>query len=90
VEKPSKRSWGTAAAVTASVQGGADIVRVHDVAEMRAVALMADAIYRGTAEDVSQDRLRAPREPKLSSSDTSLADSLQVASMTAGDGHDKK
>jgi len=46
VEKASERTWGTAATVTAAVQGGADIVRVHDVKEMAAVAKMADAMYR--------------------------------------------
>ncbi|EED18517.1 folic acid synthesis protein [Talaromyces stipitatus ATCC 10500] len=46
VEKASERVWGTAAAVTASVQQGADIVRVHDVKEMGQVVKMADAIYR--------------------------------------------
>lgn len=40
------RVWGTAAAVTAAVQGGADIVRVHDVKEMQQVVAMADAIWR--------------------------------------------
>ena len=49
VQKADKRAWGTAAAVTASIMGGADIVRVHDVAEMAQVAKMADAIFR--AED---------------------------------------
>ena len=46
VEKASQRGWGTAATVTASVRGGADIVRVHDVPEMRSVVQMADAIFR--------------------------------------------
>ncbi|KAL2061578.1 hypothetical protein VTL71DRAFT_6955 [Oculimacula yallundae] len=46
VEKPSARTWGTAATVAAAVQGGADIVRVHDVREMRQVVLMSDAIWR--------------------------------------------
>jgi 2-amino-4-hydroxy-6-hydroxymethyldihydropteridine diphosphokinase/dihydropteroate synthase len=41
-----ERSWGTAAAVTASVQGGADIVRIHDVQEMVKVVKVADAIWR--------------------------------------------
>lgn len=36
----------TAAAVTAGVMGGADIVRVHDVTEMRKVVSMAEAIWR--------------------------------------------
>ena len=38
------RIWGTAATVTASILGGAHIVRVHDVAEMVQVARVADAI----------------------------------------------
>jgi dihydropteroate synthase len=41
-----ERAWGTAAAVTLAVQGGADIVRVHDVAEMADVVRVADAITR--------------------------------------------
>ena len=41
---PGRRLWGTAAAVTASILGGAHIVRVHDVAEMVEVARTADAI----------------------------------------------
>lgn len=47
VRQASKRVWGTAAAVTAAVQGGADMVRVHDVGEMQQVVRMADAIWRG-------------------------------------------
>jgi len=39
-----ERIWGTAAAVTASILGGAHIVRVHDVAEMAQVARVADAV----------------------------------------------
>ncbi|EAU34867.1 hypothetical protein ATEG_04420 [Aspergillus terreus NIH2624] len=46
VDKASDRGWGTAATVTASIAGGADIVRVHDVHEMWQVAKVADAIYR--------------------------------------------
>ena len=49
VEDPRERAWGTAAAVTASVGGGCDLVRVHDVAEMVQVCRVADAIYRGYA-----------------------------------------
>jgi len=48
VAKPEDRAYGTAATVTAAVQGGADIVRVHDVFQMSHVVKMADAIYRGT------------------------------------------
>jgi len=39
-----QRIWGTAATVTASILGGAHIVRVHDVAEMAQVARVADQI----------------------------------------------
>jgi dihydropteroate synthase len=42
--RPIDRVWGTAAAVTASVLGGAHIVRVHDVAAMRDVVRVADAL----------------------------------------------
>ena len=45
-EDPADRVWGTAGAVTAAIQGGADIVRVHDVEEMSKVVKMADAIWR--------------------------------------------
>ena len=41
-----ERVWGTAAAVALAVQGGADIVRVHDVAEMADVVRIADAVTR--------------------------------------------
>lgn len=41
---PEKRTWGTAATVTASILGGAHIVRVHDVTEMVQVARVADCL----------------------------------------------
>jgi len=43
---PQDRVWGTAAAVTAAILGGAHIVRVHDVAEMVQVARVADAVLQ--------------------------------------------
>jgi dihydropteroate synthase len=43
---PGERVEGTAAAVAIAVARGADIVRVHDVAQMVRVARMADAITR--------------------------------------------
>ena len=43
-----KRIWGTAATVTASILGGAHIVRVHDVAEMAQVARVADCVLDNT------------------------------------------
>ena len=52
VSEANKRSYGTAAAVTASIAGGADVVRVHDVNEMVEVVKMADAIYRRPFEGV--------------------------------------
>jgi len=42
-----ERLFGTAASVALAIANGADIVRVHDVAEMRDVARVADAIVRG-------------------------------------------
>jgi dihydropteroate synthase len=41
---PDERIWGTAATVTASILGGAHIVRVHDVKEMMQVCKVADAM----------------------------------------------
>lgn len=43
-KQPQKRQWGTAAAVSASILNGAHIIRVHDVAMMRDVANVTDAI----------------------------------------------
>lgn len=42
-----QRLEGTAAVVSLAVAGGADIVRVHDVAAMMRVVRMADAVVRG-------------------------------------------
>lgn len=47
---PKERIWGTAAACCAAIFNGADIIRVHDVKEMREVSLVADAIIRGSRE----------------------------------------
>jgi dihydropteroate synthase len=41
-----ERVWGTAATVAVSIVNGADVIRVHDVAEMVQVARMTDAIVR--------------------------------------------
>jgi dihydropteroate synthase len=41
------RLFGTAATVALAIANGADIVRVHDVREMRDVLRVADAIVRG-------------------------------------------
>lgn len=45
VKEAKNRQWGTAAAVTAAVLRGANIVRVHDVREMAQVVKMAEAMY---------------------------------------------
>ena len=43
---PKARVWGTAAACCAAIFNGADILRVHDLQEMRQVSLVADALLR--------------------------------------------
>ena len=42
-----ERLEATAATVTLAIKRGADIVRVHDVKEMRRVCIVADAVVRG-------------------------------------------
>ncbi|EKG17167.1 Pterin-binding protein [Macrophomina phaseolina MS6] len=46
VKEPRERVMGTAVTVAAAVQGGADVVRVHDVRQMVETVKMADAIWR--------------------------------------------
>lgn len=46
VKEAKDRAWGTAVAISAAIQGGAHIVRVHDVKEMAQSAKMADALWR--------------------------------------------
>lgn len=47
---PHKRQFATAAAVTLSIIHGASIVRVHDVAQMKEVAAIADRFLQVTGE----------------------------------------
>jgi len=48
LDKPVQdRAWGTGATVVASIIFGAHMVRVHDVAAMRQVAMVTDAILNG-------------------------------------------
>jgi len=64
LEKPSESflQCATAAAVTASILGGAHIVRVHDVLDMRAAALLADQILNSAGTlDSSASRAVPPR-----------------------------
>lgn len=48
---PQDRVWGTAAACCGAISFGADIIRVHDVAQMSDVAKVADAIWRNKLVD---------------------------------------
>ena len=64
IEKPSEGflQCATAAAVTASILGGAHVVRVHDVLEMRAAALLADQMLSfADTSDSSASRAVPPR-----------------------------
>lgn len=47
---PQQRVWGTAATCCAAIAAQADILRVHDVKEMRDVCRVADAIWRRSAD----------------------------------------
>lgn len=47
---PQQREWGTAAACTAAIANGADILRIHNGAAMADVARVADAIWRPSVE----------------------------------------
>lgn len=44
--EPKQRIWGTAAACAIAIAQSADILRIHDVTEIRDVAKVADRIYR--------------------------------------------
>ena len=43
---PKKRIFGTAAACCSAIVNGADILRVHDVAQIKDLARIADTIWR--------------------------------------------
>jgi dihydropteroate synthase len=43
---PQQRVWGTAAACSAAIAGGADLLRVHDLPPIWEVCRVADAIFR--------------------------------------------
>lgn len=49
---PKDRVWGTAAACCGAISLGADLIRVHDVAPMRDVVKVADAIWRGSNSSI--------------------------------------
>ncbi|TPX49069.1 hypothetical protein SeLEV6574_g01662 [Synchytrium endobioticum] len=46
VKNPKLRGYGTAAAVSACIAGGCDIIRVHDIKEMKDAAAVADRVWR--------------------------------------------
>lgn len=48
--EPGERTFGTAATIALAVAKGASILRVHDVRQMRDVAIMAHAVMRPPAE----------------------------------------
>ncbi|MDQ6665626.1 MAG: dihydropteroate synthase [Acidobacteriota bacterium] len=54
--------FATAAAVTAAALGGAHMVRVHDILEMRAVLAVADEIARAAAELAERTAAKADVE----------------------------
>ena len=47
-QDPQNRVWGTAATCCSAIMSGADILRIHDVAEIYDVSRVTDAIYRST------------------------------------------
>jgi len=53
------RLWGTAAAVAASILGGAHIVRVHDIAQMSQVARVTDAVLTPAAVGAGEALVRS-------------------------------
>ncbi len=45
-QDPQKRVWGTAATCCSAIISGADILRIHDVAQIYDISRVTDAIYR--------------------------------------------
>jgi dihydropteroate synthase len=48
-----ERMEGTAAAVTVSILNGANIIRVHDVKEMKRAAMVSDALKSAHLPEIS-------------------------------------
>ena len=63
---PEENRFATAAAVAVSILGGAHIVRVHEVREMRAVAEVTDEILRARAEKSFEAETQRPPQRPLS------------------------
>jgi 2-amino-4-hydroxy-6-hydroxymethyldihydropteridine diphosphokinase/dihydropteroate synthase len=70
VEEAKWRQFGTAAAVTACVAGGAEIVRVHDVTQMAEAVRLADGIYRNRDSSFNEPAGQASISKSASSSKT--------------------
>ncbi|HEY3742476.1 MAG TPA: dihydropteroate synthase [Bryobacteraceae bacterium] len=62
-ETERETEFATAAAVTAAILNGAHLVRVHDVAAMKAVVAVAEAIFRAGIV-VAKDEEEKPKVPK--------------------------
>ena len=45
-QDPQKRAWGTAATCCSAIISGADILRIHDVAQIHDISCVTDTIYR--------------------------------------------
>jgi dihydropteroate synthase len=63
---PEENRFATAAAVAVSILGGAHIVRVHEIREMRAVADVTDEILRARAEKLFEAETQRPPQRPLS------------------------
>ena len=74
-----EREWGTAAAVAVAVLNGANVIRVHAVAEMRQVVRVAQSIraagqrlvvsMKGPVKGADMKRAKGPLIPKLFGTD---------------------
>lgn len=65
-ETPEETVFATAGAVAAAIFGGAHMVRVHDVRDMRAVAQVVDSVLASmpAPEDETPPAERSPRNPQ--------------------------
>ena len=73
--------FATAGAVAASVLGGAHIVRVHDILEMKAVCAIADEILHAMEKRAEQTREVEAEKPVRKPKTFSVASSPEVPAM---------
>ena len=76
VDVPKERVVGSVMCVAAAIQGGAEIVRVHDVKETTEAIKMADAIWRAEEDQDGQINPSRRESRSLSSSDPQEHSSL--------------